>query len=266
MSAAASETRKAITSATSSGARDMDQVGAVLHGTTHLRRDPSRVGHGRVDDVRRDAVRSELERGRHREVLERGLGGAVGDLLREAERPSRRETDDPSPRAAACEVAPRELRDQERAGASVDREHAIDRLRRDPPLLATEAVGRPRRERVADPGARVVDEDVDRAEGGLGLVEEAGGRVRVREIDLDRRRASAGAADPRLGITGVRMRIGPEPAQQDVGAVDAEGVRGRRADPVVRARHQGDVAPQLVPFHRISGAQRTGRGGRFRAS
>jgi glyoxylase-like metal-dependent hydrolase (beta-lactamase superfamily II) len=50
------------------------------------------------------------------------------------------------------------------------------------------------------------------------------------------------------------MRIGPEPGQQDVGTVDTEGVRGRRADPVVRARHQGDVALQVVDRHPDPGA------------
>ncbi len=56
---------------------DVDEIGAVRHLSPHGAGDPSRVRHGRIDDVRGDAVVGELKCRRHRVVLQGRLGGAV---------------------------------------------------------------------------------------------------------------------------------------------------------------------------------------------
>jgi hypothetical protein len=66
------------------GAGDVNEVGAVLYVPSDFIGHPTGVGHRRVNHIRRDAQRGELERGGHRVVLQRRLGRAVRDLIGEA--------------------------------------------------------------------------------------------------------------------------------------------------------------------------------------
>ena len=122
MSAAASETRKAIVSATSAGSATwkcvpLDATNSRTGSVTH----PVSVT-GRMDHVGGDAEVAQLQRGGHRVVGLRRLRRAVGDLFGEAEFAARGEPDDPAPAGAAFAAAPGELGDQQSGGHGVDGE------------------------------------------------------------------------------------------------------------------------------------------------
>src|ERR1035438_8864247 len=82
-------------------------------GPLDLGSDPPGVRGGWLHHVGGDPVGSQFLRRRHRVVVERSFGRAVGNLLGEPAWTSRREADDAAPARAALDVPPGELRAQQ---------------------------------------------------------------------------------------------------------------------------------------------------------
>jgi hypothetical protein len=153
-------------------------------------------------------------------------------------------------------VATDQLGDEEGCATGVDAEVAVDGGGSDPGEASSETVGAGRCERVGDPSAGVVDEDVDGAEGLLRGVEDPRRRVVVTEVGLEGERAPGQRLDPRedlLGTgcapgavalrgAGVGGHVEAEVRDQHVDAACGEGHRGRRADAVVGTGDDRDVA------------------------
>ena len=87
-----------------------------------------------------------------------------------------------------------------------------------------------------DPG--IVDQDVERAEALLHLVEEVLERVAARDVELERDRV---AADLRRRLLG---EVGVEIADRDLRPLTHECLRGRPSDPSGAARDRNDLALQ----------------------
>ncbi len=103
------------------------------------------------------------------------------------------------------------------------------------------------RDEVGDGG--VVHQDVDRAVGGRGLLDQPLALGRLRQVGLDQHRLAAGLADARDGVD---ERAG-EPAlavfrragrDHDLGALYGEPRADGLADPAAGAGDQGDLSPQ----------------------
>ena len=106
-----------------------------LSETDDVRGDQGRVIRYQERDRARDFLRrsdvehliavsnlSVLRSCRHREVVLRRFGGAVGDLLGEPEWSTRYEANDPSPARASRDMPPGELRDHQGCGSGIDGE------------------------------------------------------------------------------------------------------------------------------------------------
>ena len=109
-----------------------------------------------------------------------------------------------------------------------------------------------------DRHARIVDENVDRAERGANLVDHRSYGCRLGDIGRDRDGAAAASLDPgddRLGIIGALAVIDRDRSPQF-----RERQRNRRANAAGRARHQRDMRTQTLSGHRrTSVAFTTGR-------
>jgi hypothetical protein len=104
-------------------------------------------------------------------------------------------------------MAPRKLSDQQRRTASIDRELPVDRIGRDPHLMMPEPATRRWRKRVGDPPCCAVDQDVNRAERGLGRVKHTLRCFWFREIGFNGYSAAAPRFDPRQDICGVHRPV-----------------------------------------------------------
>jgi hypothetical protein len=153
-------------------------------------------------------------------------------------------------------VAAGELGDEQRGGSGVDTQVGGDRARGHRGEGATEAIGRPRRERVGHPTARVVDEDRHRAEQLLGRVEQPRRRGIVEQVGFDRRGPPREALDGRHHVVGPRAPVGAVARGRSLVRVGGEaevrhehvdprcrqGDGDGRADAVVAAGHEGDAS------------------------
>ena len=212
------------------------------------------VGDRRVHDVGRDAVRGELAGRRHRVVLQRRLGRAVGDLLGEAHRSARRQPDDPSPRR----------RRGRRGGGPARPASSAPALASTPRLRSivageTAVSGRPRRSTASG-----VNVSATHPLALLTRIDTGPSRARPRRRAGRRRRASvrsASTATARPGSGSMAARTSsasaarcrpyasepgrrtpaPQVRDQDVDAGGRQRDGGGRADAVVGAGDDGDA-------------------------
>ena len=137
-----------------------------------------------------------------------------------------------------------ELGDQRRRTTCIDCELTIERVSGHACRIATEPVRRRGHERVSEPAARVVDQDVNRAQLGLGEIEQTNRRVAVGEIGFDRYRVAAVLANDvehRLRICGTIVAIRVRNAGID--SVSESQVKARDARNAIDAVLGGSPVP-----------------------
>ena len=98
------------------------------------------------------------------------------------------------------------------------------------------------RKYASEPGARIVDEDVDAPVGGDGLVNGSIDRLAVRNVAADEGRFAAVAANLVLYLEALRHSSRHD---RDPGALPGEAAGGLRADSIIAARHDRNLALQF---------------------
>ncbi len=235
---------------------DVDQGRAGGDHVAHRVGDPAGVGDRGVDHVGGDAERGQFQRGGHRVVDLGGLGGAVGDLLGEAEVAARGQADDAAPVRAAARYAvgrtrrssaPGPSRRPRTAWSSRPRSPArSDRPSRSVSAAANESASQPvalLTRMSTGPSCCSARSNSDRRGGRIGQVGFDGDGPAARRDDLAQDRAGVALAAVAIGLrsAGIGWIDHPEVGADHRAPLPRQRPRGGRPDPVIGPGHDRHV-------------------------